>query len=316
MATPAAEIEIDEPLVRALLRAQCPDLAALEIEIAGQGWDNVVARAGEWAIRLPRRALGAKLLENELKWLPQIAEGLPLPVPVPVFAGRPDAGYPWRWSIARWLPGMPASTVPPVDPSEAASQLATFLTALHRPAPADAPVNRFRGVPLKERAESVSKCAHALQGTIEVERVLEVWEELLATPAWDGPAMWLHGDMHPANLLTHEGKLSAVIDFGDVTSGDPASDLLVAWTMFGKEDREVFRRTAEVHPDTWRRSAGWALNLALVFLGADEDSAMPAIGKRTLRAVMEEFSVRPDAADSERTASRAAGAWECPPATG
>ncbi|HEX2746577.1 MAG TPA: aminoglycoside phosphotransferase family protein [Verrucomicrobiales bacterium] len=290
MTAPAAEIEIDEPLVRALLRAQRPDLAGLEIEIAGQGWDNVVARAGDWAIRLPRRTLGAKLIENELKWLPQIAEGLPLPVPVPVFTGSPEAGYPWKWSIARWLPGRPASTAPPADSSRAAEELAAFLAALHRPAPADAPVNRFRGVPLDERAESVRERAHALQGTIEVERVLEIWENLRTTPVWSGPAMWLHGDMHPANLLIHEGKLSAVIDFGDVTSGDPASDLAVAWTMFGKEDREVFCRTAEVHPDTWRRSAGWALNLALVFLGADEGTSMREIGKRTLRAVMEDDS--------------------------
>jgi aminoglycoside phosphotransferase (APT) family kinase protein len=120
--------------------------------------------------------------------------------------------------------------------------------------------------------------------------VLAVWEELLATPAWQGPPLWLHGDLHPANLLTDHRRLSAVIDFGDMTRGDPATDLSVGWMLFGEADREIFRRTAAVGDDTWRRAAAWALSLSLVFLAGDEHSAMPAIGRSTLKAVLKAFS--------------------------
>ena len=291
MATPAAEIHIDEDLVRGLLARQRPELAALPLKIAASGWDNVMVRAGEeWAIRLPRRALGARLLEHELLWLPVLAARLPLAVPVPVFTGEPGDGYPWRWSIARWLPGMVAAAAPPADAGEAGRALAAFLEALHQPAPAEAPVNAFRGVPLGARAESVQRTARALEGVVDADRVLTLWESLRDTPAWEGPALWLHGDLHPCNLLTHCGRLSAVIDFGDLTSGDPATDLAVAWMLFGESGRAIFRRELSVSENTWRRAAGWALNFSLLYLTADADTALPAVGRATLGAVLEEFS--------------------------
>ena len=120
--------------------------------------------------------------------------------------------------------------------------------------------------------------------------VLAVWADLSATPAWDGPALWLHGDLLPSNMLTLDGRLSAVIDFGDITSGDPATDLAVAWMMFPPTEREVFRAAAFIDDRTWRRAAGWALNLSLAYLTSDDSTSMPAIGRETLEAVLEEFN--------------------------
>jgi aminoglycoside phosphotransferase (APT) family kinase protein len=290
MPTPAAEIDIDEGLVRSLLEEQYPQLAGEEIHIAGNGWDNVIARAGDRVVRLPRRAQTAALIESELRWLPVLAGRLPLPVPVPEFAGRPSAKFPWSWSVARWLPGRAASVEPPDDLTAAAEDLAGFIVALHRPAPEDAPVSAYRGGPLKDRAEAVRKRAGDFREVIDQKRVLTLWEILRATPEWQGPALWLHGDLHPSNLLTYRGRLSGVIDFGDLTRGDPATDLAVAWMLFGKADRDVIRRMTATSDNTWRRSAGWALHLSLAYMTGDEHTEMPAIGRRTLTSVLEEFS--------------------------
>ena len=219
MATPAAEINIDAPLVEALLASQCPELAHLRVRLVANGWDNTIARVGDdWLVRLPRRATSAPLVENEQRWLPVLAPSLPLTVPVPWFAGRPSDVFPWHWSVCRWLPGQSAAAAPPNDPVETARTLATFVAALHVPAPADAPVNEFRGVALQQRAAAVEQRVAAMGAGVDAARVLAVWAELSATPPWPGPPLWLHGDLHPSNMLTLDGRLSAVIDFGDITS--------------------------------------------------------------------------------------------------
>ena len=290
MATPAAELEIDEALVRSLLVDQQPDLADLSMRMVANGWDNVVVQLGtDLMVRLPRRQASVQLVLNEQRWLPELAPKLPLPIPSPIFAGKPGAKYPWAWSICPWLPGDAASDAPPADPHDAALSLAAFVVALHQPAPADAPENPFRGVHLRQRAEAVQMRAESLGDVVPTGRVLAVWDDLRSTQEWAGPALWLHGDLHPSNMLTHHGRLSAVIDFGDVTSGDPATDLALAWMMFELRERDVFRRAAAIDDETWRRAAGWALNLSLAYLTGDDTTSMPSIGRTTLAAVLAEF---------------------------
>jgi aminoglycoside phosphotransferase (APT) family kinase protein len=290
MATPSAEVEIDEPLVRSLLVEQQPELADLPMRFVGEGWDNVVVQLGaDLMVRLPRRAAAAQLVLNEQRWLPSLAPNLPLPVPTPIFAGVPGGRYPWSWSICPWLPGESAAVAPPADPHAAALTLAAFVVALHQPAPYDAPGNPFRGVHLQRRAEAVQQRTQSLRDVIPAEQVIAVWDELRSTSQWSGSPMWLHGDLHPSNMLTYVGRLSAIIDFGDITSGDPATDLAVAWMMFEPRDREEFRRAAAIDDDTWRRAAGWALNLSLAYLTGDDSTSMPAIGRATLSAVLAEF---------------------------
>ena len=290
---PAAEVEVSPDLVRRLLAAQHPDLSGLPVEVMNNGWDNLICQlGGELLVRLPRRAAAAKLVEHEQRWLPVLAPTLPLPVPGPVRAGRPGLGYPWAWSVVPFLPGRVAARYPPADLLAAAASLGGFLGALHAPAPPDAPVNPYRGVPLADRGALVAKHVSALGGSVDRAAVLDMWQAALATPAWDRPPVWLHGDLHPANILVHRGSISAVIDFGDITSGDPAGDLSVAWMLLPAECHDAFRdayRAAGQHSagaDMWARARGWALALSLAFLANSADNPMIAgIGQRTLSAV-------------------------------
>jgi aminoglycoside phosphotransferase (APT) family kinase protein len=291
---PADEVDVSPELVRRLLAAQQPDLAHLPIEMMANGWDNLMCRLGaELVVRLPRRAVAAELITHEQRWLPALAPRLPLPVPAPVRAGGAALGYPWPWSVVPFLPGQVAAHDPPADPGDAAVSLGRFLGALHTPAAADAPANPNRGIPLADRKATDMQNVRALGGLIDRRAVLRVSEAAAATPGWHGPPVWLHGDFHPANILVHRGRISGVIDFGDVTSGDPATDLSVAWMLLPAECHDAFRaayRTASGYPDsddTWVRARGWALALSLVILAHSADNPlMTEIGHRTIGAVL------------------------------
>lgn len=300
MPTPAAEVEVDEALVRELLREQHPDLAALPVRRAATGWDNAIFRLGDsLSARLPRRVLAVPLLLRERRWLPVMAADLPLPVPVPVRAGEPGCGYPWPWTIGPWFPGDTAEATPPRDLDSAAGALGRFLAAVHRPAPPDAPRSFFRGIALPERDQALRDGLKTLSAEVEAEQVLAQWERALDAPPWHGEPVWLHGDVHPLNLVVHRGELSAVIDFGDLTAGDPASDLVIGWMLFRGSSRERFRRTAggggPVDDGTWRRAWGWALALGTAF--ANGDDRVRTIGLRTLG---EALADDPDATDQGR----------------
>ncbi len=290
MATPAADVSIDEELIAALIAEQHPPLAGLPVDIVGSGWDNVMARVGdEWAARLPRRAPAAELIIHEHRWLPVLAPTLPLAVPVPEFVGRPGHGYPYAWTLSGWLPGAPAATTTPVNLYRAAAAVTHFLNALHVPAPPDAPMNPFRGVALAERAAAVTERLGLLSRQIDAERCARVWALLSAAPGWDGPPVWLHGDLHPSNMLVHGGSLSAIIDWGDICAGDPATDLAMLWMMFPPDARMIVRGGCQIDEHTWSRAAGWALNLALAYMTGDDSTSMPEIGRATLSAVLAEF---------------------------
>jgi len=300
---PAAEFEVSADLVRRLVAAQHEDLAGLPVEPLANGWDNTLFRLGDVLVaRLPRRALGAGILVNEQRWLPLLAPRLPLPVPAPVRTGVPGEGYPWPWSIVPFLPGTPASAGPPFDPGQAAVDLGGFFGALHAPAPPDAPANPYRGVPLERRAASFEQNLSSLNlGTLGDlgdlggrDRMRAAWAAAVAVPVWDGPPVWLHGDPHPANILIGDGRVSGVIDFGDITAGDPASDLSLAWMLLPVSCHDAFRAAyalaghGPVADTTWARGRGWALNLAIVFLAWSADNPrLHAVGRRTLAAVLD-----------------------------
>lgn len=266
MVHPVPEVEVTEQLARTLLAEQHPDLAGLPLTWAGTGWDNALWRVGDHlAARFPVRELAASLVSHEQQWLPVLAPRLPVDVPVPVRVGLPSAGYPWTWSVVPWFDAVPAHHTPVVGRTAWAPALADVFLALHRPAPDDAPVNPFRGVPVAPREPALRERLDALALPLG-DRILERWRELVDAPGWDGPALWLHGDPHPANLLVHDGRLRAVIDFGDVTSGDPASDLSTAWLTFDAEGRAAFRDRLAYDDATWRRAQAWALHMAVTLL--------------------------------------------------
>jgi aminoglycoside phosphotransferase (APT) family kinase protein len=178
------------------------------------------------------------------------------------------------------------------EPETAAVELAAFVSALHRPAPGDAPRNPFREEPLAGRTPAVHERVRQVAGSIDADAVLRAWERAVRTRLWPGPPLWIHGDLHPFNLLVRDTHIAAVLDFGDLTAGDPATDLSVAWTLLPQSSRATFRAAtreldAEIDQDTWTRARGWALSFGLLFLASSRDNAvMHAFGRRTIEAVL------------------------------
>jgi aminoglycoside phosphotransferase (APT) family kinase protein len=292
-AMPAAEVSIDEALVRALLVEQHPDLADRPLRPTANGWDNVIFRLGDdLVVRLPRRLAAVELVEHEQRWLPTLAPRLPLAIPTPVRVGVAGQGFPWPWSVCEWFEGNVAARAALADPTADAARLGAFLVALHQPAPADAPHNPYRGVPLRERDPILRDCLARLGDDVDRDAVLQRWEPLLATPAWSAGPCWVHGDLHPANVVVRDGALAAVLDFGDLTAGDPATDLAVAWMLFPASSREAFREAAgSADDDLWARAQGWALALSLAYLAGSADHPLVSeIGRRTLDEVLRDDS--------------------------
>jgi len=228
------------------------------------------------------------LILNEARWLPELAPHLPLPIPAPVFLGEPGSGYPWPWSIVPLIAGDAIGAAGRLDLMASAESLGGFLQALHSPAPPEAPKNPFRGVPLATRDEPMRERLERVGDIVDSAAALEAWERALDVPVYDGAPMWLHGDLHPNNILACEGSISGVIDFGDLTSGDPATDLAVAWMLFPGGARDHFMEACGWRSaDDWGRARGWALALALAYLAHSADNpAMHAIGETTLARVL------------------------------
>jgi aminoglycoside phosphotransferase (APT) family kinase protein len=286
---PAAEVPIDVALVRRLLASQFPWWSRLPVRpVDCAGWDNAIYRLGaDLAVRLPRRRIGAEQTEKEHQWLPVLGPQLPLAVPVPVGKGVPGEGYPWRWTVCRWLGGRVAALTPLADMGEAALSLARFVHALRAINPVGGPVEKFRGVPLAARDRISRASAAALRGSLDVRPLLALWDAAVAEPEWTGRPVWMHGDLHPANLLVSDGVVTGVIDFGLLGVGDPACDLMVAWTYLSADARQVFRNAPAVDDPTWARGRGWALHLGLGAAAYSADNpVLGNIGRYTIGEVL------------------------------
>jgi aminoglycoside phosphotransferase (APT) family kinase protein len=286
---PPAEVDISDDLVRGLLRRQHPDLADLPIRLHGSGWDNTTYRLGSGlAVRLPRRLLAVDLIRNEQRWLPQLARRLPVPISVPVRVGVPDLGYPWPWNVVSWVDGVPADEMPLA--ATEAGRVGAFLRALHQPGPPEAPRNAFRGGRLADREETMALRLPRLDSArlgVPPAQVRHSWEAAKQVPV-DRPAVWLHGDIHPRNVLVAGGELAAVVDWGDLCVGDPATDLAAAWMLFDNEAHgDLATAYGPMSAQTWERARGWALlfGVLLVDSGSDDD-AWADTGRLVLRRVL------------------------------
>lgn len=286
---PAAEVEISTVLVRALLANQHPDLAHLEIGFLAEGWDNSQFRLGDHLIvRLPRRRLAVQLIEHEQRWLPRLAPVLPLPIPQPIRVGLPSELFPWPWSVVEWVPGLDAISARVSDTRTAGETLGGFFAALHQPAPTDAPVNRFRGVPLADRAKRDGNVfAALLEDQLIPEAAIDIWHRGLTAAPYEGPPLWLHGDAHAGNMLVCDGRLVSLIDWGDITSGDPASDLIGFWMVLDDRGRAAARSALHHDDDTWIRARGWAVAFAAMLLTNSADRPQYfELARRTIDEVL------------------------------
>jgi aminoglycoside phosphotransferase (APT) family kinase protein len=289
--SPAAEVNVDSGLVRTLLKTQHPDLAELPLEELAAGWDNVTFRLGEdMAVRVPRRLASVAMLEHEQRWLPTIATHLPLPVPSPLRIGRPGDQYPWPWSIVPWLKGETADVAP--LKADQAKPLARFLRALHVSTPPNAPRNPSRGVPLQQRAASAEERMHRLaqKTPLITATVRMAWESGVQALSDEAPT-WLHGDLHPMNVLVDDGSLSGVIDWADISVGDRATDLASIWMLLPTPaSRELaISEYGGIPSATWSRALGWAVNFATLLLdtGLTDTPRHAKIGELTLRRIAE-----------------------------
>lgn len=289
MRTPPAEVDIDAALIAALLLEQFPELAG-EVRVVASGWDNVIARLGpDLCVRVPRRALSAPLVQHEADWLGQLAPALPVDVPTPVAVGEPGLGYPWTWLVCPWFDGRLVTDVAVEERTVIATQLGAFVSALHRPAPEEAPASPWRGIPLSDVEPHVAERLRQISPA-DAATISAVWSRCLATPPYLGPPIWLHGDLHPLNVLARfdaAPALRAVIDWGDLCCGDPATDLAIAWLAFDERGRAAFRATASRrHPlndPIWDRALAWAVSLGLLFmLDAEPGTAAHGVGEHLL----------------------------------
>jgi aminoglycoside phosphotransferase (APT) family kinase protein len=292
---PPSEVDIDEGLVRTLLRAQHPDLADRSLKLVAVGWDNATYRLGaDLAVRVPRIAPAVDLIRNEQRWLPKLAPDLPVPVPVPVRVGVPGAAFPWPWSVVPWIPGVSAEHES-LSPDEAGA-FGRFLAAVHRPAPPDAPRNDYRGVPLHTRTETVRDniariAAADLDGVVapDTATLSRWWDAAVSVPI-DVPETWIHADLHPKNVIVDGGRLAAVVDWGDLTVGDRASDLAGAWMLFPPAvHAQIWASYGPISAQTMLRGAGWALFFGATTLavGLAGDPAFVEIGAKTLQRLSE-----------------------------
>jgi aminoglycoside phosphotransferase (APT) family kinase protein len=291
MGTPAAEVEVDARQARRLLAAQHPDLADLPIVAIASGWDNQLLRLGDkLVLRFPRRKLAAQLMLNEQRWLPHLQERLPLTIPAPLRIGTAQFQYPWAWSVTPWIEGETADLSPP-DANQG-EPLAAFFQALHKPAPIDAPHNPYRSVPLSDRADMFADRLSKLRGNTGLidRRVHALWSDALAAPV-DAAPTWIHGDLHPRNVLTEKGRLAGVIDWGDLARGDRAVDLAAVWLLLPKLEsrKRAIAACGSVSAATWCRARGWALLFAVILLssGLVDDARMAAIAERTINRLWE-----------------------------
>lgn len=260
---------LDESLVRCLVVAQFPKWKDLLIRpVAESGWDNRTFHLGDnLLVRMPSEARYAAQVEKEQQWLPRLAPCLSLPIPIPVAMGQPGCGYPWHWSIYRWLEGEAVATASVVDLNGFAKSLAQFLVALQNIDSTGGPLpglqNFYRGGALSFYDAQTRQALSVLADKIDIKTATEVWETALMT-TWHKPPVWIHGDVSAGNLLVRAGRLSAVIDFGQLGIGDPACDLAIAWTLFKNESRKIFRSTLNLDADTWMRGRAWTLWKAMV----------------------------------------------------
>lgn len=291
------ELEITADLVRDLLREQHPDLAGLTIREVAGGWGNQMWRLGdELAVRVQRMDPTPDLQLKERRWLPALAPRLPLPVPTPVRFGEPSERFPKHWTVMTWVPGEPLDHATLSRGAHAADTLAAFLRALHVPAPAEAPVATDRGAHPGDCTDGFEAFCRAVAPADHVADIRAVWDDAVAAGVWEGPPVWVHGDLHPANVVVSDGTLSGIVDFGDLFAGDPAWDLAAAWVLLPADTAaRFFDSYALADEAAIRRARGLAAmkSLFLMLMGQNGDRGLPGgkphwgpVGRAALERVL------------------------------
>jgi aminoglycoside phosphotransferase (APT) family kinase protein len=282
------EVDIDADLAGRLVAEQFPQLADLPVRaVPSTGTVNAIYRLGDrLCARLPRVRTWARDLDKEWRWLPRLAPRLSLRVPEPVARGRPTDSYPFSWAIYGWIDGQQYADALVDDERRAAGELAQFVRELRRIDPAGAPRGGRR--PLRELDTATRSAIESARGVIDSDAATAAWERALQAPAWTGAPVWIHCDLLRPNLLVRDGRLCPVIDFGGAGIGDPAADVIAAWSVFGRAGRGVFRAALEVDDGTWNRARGFALHQAALIIPyyGETNPGFVAPAKRTIEEIL------------------------------
>ncbi len=267
----AEHLPVSVSLAKALVTSQFPKWSKLEIcPIPSSGTDNTIFRLGEnMCLRLPKTMHTEKNLKKEHAWLPKLTP-LSLQTPKPLAIGTPEKGYPCSWCIYSWIDGNTVVANYLSDDHRAAKDIGKFINSLQlvdtEGGPKSGPHNNYRGVPLIDRNQLTREAIQKLNAEFETNALNNLWDAALDVPTWANAPVWLHGDIHSGNMLTQNGRLNAMIDFGLSGVGDPACDLMVGWTQFHPEARNTFHKFIKADDDTWERGKGWALSWAVIAL--------------------------------------------------
>ncbi|WP_129669337.1 aminoglycoside phosphotransferase family protein [Phytoactinopolyspora endophytica] len=286
---------IDAQLVKRLVKAQFPQWADLPVRpVEFDGWDNRTYRLGdEMSVRLPTHESYLPAVDKEHRWLPVLAPQLPVPIPRPIAKGEPGEGYPFEWAVRGWLDGETARADRIDDISAFAVAVAEFIQALQRIDASGGPRagehSFFRGASPAYYDGETRRSLAVLGDRVDTDRAMDVWQAALGA-TWDGDPVWFHGDIAEGNILVRDGRLAAVLDFGTSGVGDPACDLVIAWTFFSGASRQAFRGAVDQDAETWARARGWALWKALLGLAqnvdADHGDEVVAAGQRVVEEVL------------------------------
>lgn len=289
------EVHIVAALVERLVADQLPHLADRPVRtIPATGTMNAIYRLGDdLCVRLPRLKDSADRGDRELYWLPRLARHLTLPIPEPVATGAPGPGYPFRWAVYRWIDGTTRAEYPTGDETQLAAGLAAFVLELRAIDTTAAP--RAGRRPLAQLDAATREAIAASGDEIDRPAATAAWDRALAAPAWDGERAWIHNDLLPTNLLVEPrtGRLCAVIDFGGAGAGDPAADLVPAWSVFGPTGRDAYRAALDVDDATWARARGYALHQAALIIPyyAGTNPGLVAVALRTVGQVLDDDAV-------------------------
>ncbi|CAL9627998.1 hypothetical protein SUDANB132_06030 [Streptomyces sp. enrichment culture] len=285
------EVDIDAPLIHRLIADSFPRWAGLPVRrLRSSGTENAMFRLGtELVVRLPRHPGAVGSVAHEQRWLPRLAPLLPFASPEPLGRGEAAHGFPWPWSVYRWLDGANPVAGEVEHADALARDLAAYLTALRAIDTAEAPACS-RGVPLATRDTPTREAIARLAGRVDRQAVTRLWEEALTAPEHTGAPVWAHGDLSPGNVLTAGGRLSAVIDYGCAGVGDPAVDLIVAWNLLPAGARGTFREAVGADDAQWARGRGWALSVALIQLPYywDTNPPLAANSRHTIGEILAE----------------------------
>jgi aminoglycoside phosphotransferase (APT) family kinase protein len=288
------EVTPGAAVVRGLVAAQFPQWAALEIASAPtEGTDHLMYRLGpDMVVRLPRRPSAVAALEKERTWLPRLGRMLPTPVPTPIARGAPGGGYPWPWSVCRWIEGQTVTPERPADMEALARDLAELIQALQAidvsGAPRPGAHNFGRGAPLARWNATIQERMGWLADLDQIAAIRDAWEADAGADPSGGPPVWIHGDLSGGNLLVREGRLCGVIDWSCLAAGDPACELQVAWSLFDQDARRAFRSAMGVDEATWIRGRAWGLAMGVLNVSyyRTRNAAFTRAGWRAIEAVL------------------------------